>query len=133
MHHFKDDFAGFYKHTAKLARAVSIQNRIRQAIHNKDKFEILVQNLSHFISKLNNIMPAKDSSLGKMIQHDLRGLRLKLLQKVLATSKGWEALMADSAEKAIEKSCSDRILNRFWYRVMEDRQRSLLALHARTL
>ncbi|RYP57756.1 hypothetical protein DL770_010591 [Monosporascus sp. CRB-9-2] len=132
MARFIDDFKGLSVRTTKLQEAVPLRRKIRWAIHDKDKCEALIDQLSYFVSKLNEIVPDSTGALGPMMREDLGKLHVKKLQMIIQACIGREDLMAASAEEIMDKKCTDRILQLFWYRVMDDRRTSLADPHSGT-
>ncbi|RYO80686.1 hypothetical protein DL766_000327 [Monosporascus sp. MC13-8B] len=132
MGRFINDFKRLSVRAARLQEAVPVAHKIRWAIHDKEKFEGLIDQLSYFVSKLNDIVPDSTGALGPMMREDLGGLHDNRLRMIIQACIGREELMAASAEKVMDKRCTDRILQLFWYRVMDDRRTSLADAHSST-
>ncbi len=118
---------------ARIREPVPVLRKIRWVIHDKEKFEGLINQLSYFISKLNEIVPDTQGLVGLMMEQDLTKLYFGRLKVVYEASVGRHLLMASTAERAIDDDCTRRILDRFWYRAIDDRRFSLANPHASTL
>ncbi|KAI1246353.1 hypothetical protein MGN70_013252 [Eutypa lata] len=133
MNRFISDFTALSVRSNMPRKDVPVLHKVRWAIHDKDKFENLIQQLSYFISKLDQIIPDTIGSLQSMTTEDLERLRLGQLQVVLEASCGREALIADIAKNAINKNNTSRILNCLWYRLIDDRRLTIHPAHKNTL
>lgn len=107
----------FRKNTSTLTK-------VRWAIRDKDKFECLIQDLSYFTARLNDLIPDKDLKMIPMARCDLEGHRLEKLKLVLDGFKDESAIRSAATDLANE-NCQRRILDRIWFRVMSDRQASV--------
>lgn len=133
MNRFISDFTALSVRSNMPRKDVPVLHKVRWAIHDKDKFENLIQQLSYFISKLDQIIPDTIGSLQSMTTEDLKRLRLGQLQVVLEASCGREALIADIAKNASNKNYTSRILNCLWYRLIDDRRLTIHLAHKNTL
>lgn len=133
MNRFISDFTALSVRSNMPRKDVPVLHKVRWAIHDKDKFENLIQQLSYFISKLDQIIPDTIGSLQSTTTEDLERLRLGQLQVVLEASCGREALIADIAKNAINKNNTSRILNCLWYRLIDDRRLTIHLAHKNTL
>lgn len=106
--------------------------RMRWAIRDKDKFGCLIQDLSYFTTRLNDLVPDKDHTMVPMARSDLKGQRLEKLKLVLDGFKDQSAIRSAATDLANE-NCQRRILDRIWFRLMSDRQASVRSPHYRTL
>lgn len=125
---FINDFRELRLRTAELQKAVPTSDKIRWAIHDKGKFEGLIDQLSYFVSRLNEIVPDCAGKLELIMHDDLRQLHGNALQRIILACQGREELMAASAEKVI----ISRLQKLFWYRAMHDRRSSVTAAHSQT-
>lgn len=107
--------------------------RIRWVIRDREKFERLVQEVGYFISKIREILPVQ--ATGRYIQEDVEATRdfrkLKILLE--AASAGVSNAVADSARLIISERGKDRVLDRLWFRKIDDRRESITTAHRRTL
>lgn len=106
--------------------------QVRWAIWDKDKFECLIQDLSYFTTRLNDLVPDKGITMGTMARVDLRGQRLEKLKLVLDGCKD-ESAIRTAAIDLVNENCQRRILDQIWFRVMSDRQASVRSPHHGTL
>lgn len=118
--------------TARRRRKSATLKRMQWAIRDKDKFGCLIQDLSYFTTRLNDLVPDKDLAMVPMARSDLEGQRLEKLKLVLDGFKDQSAIRSVATDLANE-NCQRRILDRIWFRLMSDRQASVRSPHYRTL
>jgi hypothetical protein len=133
MTRFLADFDILSIRTDKTRERFPVMDKVRWVIHDKDKFEAMILELSYFVSKLNQIVPDTSGLLVSMAMEDLHMLRVDTLRMVLEASSGREEVMANSTEHAIKENCTRRILGRFWYRIIDDRRVGIADPHTSTL
>lgn len=109
-----------------------VTKQVRWAIWDKDKFECLMQNLSYFTTKLNELIPDKGLAMDTMVRSDLQGQRLEKLKLVLDGFRD-ELAIRSAAIDLVNENCQRRILDQIWFRVMSDRQASVRSPHYGTL
>ena len=132
MQRFYSDFTDLTIRT-RGRTSVQVLDKIRWVMHDKEKFEGLIHELSYFISKLNEIVPDDQGAIGLMMEQDLSKLYFGRLKVVYEASVGRDSLMASTAQRTIDDDCTKRITERFWYRAIDDRRFSLASPHASTL
>jgi len=114
----------------KLSRT----KKMRWAIKDKQKFDLLIKDLSYFVSRLNAVIPEMPNSTISMTEVDLRALQsLAKLRTVLEASWAHEGIVARITKNTIKEHCEQLILNRLWYRRIDDRQDSITVPHYQTL
>jgi len=112
----------------------SHMKKVYWVVHDKDKFDALIKNLSYFISKLNDVIPDMQATSMSMTKADLEPLSsLRQLTLVLDASAAYASPVAELARQAVRELCQKRILRRLWYRVMDDRRDSVADAHYKTL
>ncbi|KAI4865845.1 hypothetical protein F4820DRAFT_276599 [Hypoxylon rubiginosum] len=111
-------------------RHVSPIGKFRWIIQDKDKFEKLIQELSYFITKLNELVPDNAKHIATMINNDLKKENLQMLSLVYDASVNNESAVAAIAE---QNRCEKRVLYSLWFRTMDDRRYSVATPHSRTL
>ncbi|PVH77118.1 hypothetical protein DL98DRAFT_657022 [Cadophora sp. DSE1049] len=110
--------------------------RARWTIRDKQKFQVLVQELSHFTSKLREVIPVATNDVDTMRMTDeevaaIHGLReLKIL---LEASSGFQRTVARASELAVAEACKNRILAKLWFRKIYDRRENIVPAHRETL
>lgn len=103
-------------------------------IRDKEKFEALLQRLSHFTAKLNSLVPDHSGILFDMTKDDVELLQSPAqLDLVYRSTFGRQKLIADAAEKSLRQNAEQRILDSIWFRRMNDRRDTLKDPHSQTL
>lgn len=132
--HFIEGFQALDLEDADRRRSKTrmMTKQVRWAIRDKDNFECLIQDLSYFTTKLNDLIPDKYLTMGTMVRSDLQGQRLEKLKLVLDGFKD-ESAIRSAAIDLVNENCQRRILDQIWFRVMNDRQASVRSPHHGTL
>jgi hypothetical protein len=135
---FTQDFRILQLHKDPKQLGIFRLNKVRWAISDSSQFEKLVQDLSHFVAKLNQLVP--DSN------HEWEGTSGKaLLVEVLAelqdfaTVRNIRAATVDApkhvaapAQARFEEILQPKILERLWFRTMDARLEAISPAHCRT-
>ncbi|MBE3044219.1 NACHT domain-containing protein, partial [Candidatus Bathyarchaeota archaeon] len=112
---------------------ISRTRKARRVIRDKLKFEGLIQELSYFNSKLNEIMPDTRGFLPRMTAEDIEAFKgLGNLRLVSEASAGRQALVSELADVEIGRILEQRVLRRLWFRTMDDRKDDLKPAHLQT-
>jgi len=110
--------------------------RARWIIRDKSKFEILIHEVAHFTAKINEVVPVvtKDSYTSMLSNKDISTIHdLRKLKIIEEASIGSRSTIAALAQNAIAEACKDRILNKLWFRKIDDRRESIQVAHGKTL
>ncbi|KAJ8128692.1 hypothetical protein O1611_g4941 [Lasiodiplodia mahajangana] len=127
---FVRDFENLNIRIRDRDKNVSIFTKTRWVIRDKDKFEDLINNLSYFIRKLNEVIPDKHESVTFMAYEDIEAIRdLKGRQLVLSASAGRQAVVAKVAKQTIQDLCERRILGSIWFQTMNNRREDISRPH----
>ncbi|KAJ9615275.1 hypothetical protein H2200_001350 [Cladophialophora chaetospira] len=107
------------------------------AIHDKNKFENLVQDLSYFVKSLVRLLPSVAVSGNKqMIQNDLEGVRdeeyLNLLTKATQSTQLYFTRLTRDRLDFLQTTTEKRILEALWFRTMDDRKEKVEDAHPET-
>ncbi|KAK8085062.1 hypothetical protein PG997_006333 [Apiospora hydei] len=103
-------------------------------VRDKEKFEALIGQLSVLVGKLNDVIPPGEGLLDTMIRSDLTGITtMRQLQLVSQATKNTETPISDLAEEDLTRRCQKRVLDRLWYRVIDDRRNDVAEAHPQTL
>ena len=133
MTSFIHDFKDMNLRMGKRSKASSIQN-IRWVVCDKDQFDGLIQRLSSFNAKLNEIIPDSRGCIVSMAKEDLENLRsLEKLRLVFEASVGRQETIAGLAQQIITGDCQRRILDSLWFQTMDDRRKNVKEPHFKTL
>jgi hypothetical protein len=111
----------------------SLKNRFRWAVRDKKQFENLLSHLSHFTSKLGDLIPPHSppsisrDDLG--LAQDVQGLKILLQASVDMKNQ----LIANTAQAAIDHKFQEKVLDALWFRTMTAREEEIGPAHPRTL
>ncbi|KAK4161004.1 prion-inhibition and propagation-domain-containing protein [Cladorrhinum sp. PSN259] len=134
---FIDDYMAHRSQLVKKTPVVTTVNKVRWIIRDRHKFEALIQELSHFSTKLNEILPAVSGgalSSRAMTDKDLEAISgIRELKVLIEASVGNRTDIAQSAEDLLRKRCRSCILNKLWFRRIDDRRESIRPAHKQTL
>lgn len=87
-------------------------NRLRWIVADKAKFEVLIHDLTYFMTKLHAVLPTANDPLQGLADDDLRAEHsLRELKILLDASAGRRVAVASSTQRAIDSICEERILN----------------------
>ncbi|KAI1773520.1 prion-inhibition and propagation-domain-containing protein [Hypoxylon cercidicola] len=100
------------------------------AIKDKDKFGKLIQELSYFITKLNELVPDNANHVAAMINDDLKEKNLRILNLIYDASINNEHTVAAIAER---NRWEKRVLRSLWFRTIDERRYSVELPHSKTL
>ncbi|KAK3291571.1 prion-inhibition and propagation-domain-containing protein [Chaetomium fimeti] len=139
MDKFVRDFNALQLRAGSREKAASVLCKARWVIRDKQKFEHLIQDLAHFISKLSEVIPATSydpasASDNAMITSDLALIKTNLghLKIILEASEGQHRAIAESTQHAIDKTHQDHVLDTLWFRRINDRKDSIAEAHRKT-
>ncbi len=112
----------------------SLKNKFRWAVRDKKEFETLLQDLSHFTTELDALIPATGPS-PILTQSDLQSIRdLQGLKIILEASLGLgRTAIANAIEGAIKEKRQQQILDMLWFRTMSAREEGITPAHAKTM
>jgi len=118
-------------------RTIPIRTRARWVIRDKQRFDDLIQQLGHFISKINELLPVTNNSCGRSdadpATEDVESLTdlrsLKLVRKAATDLPDLE----HSAKMMIDKKCRSLILDSLWFRTIDERRQYVEEAHFKTL
>ena len=109
--------------------------RARWIIRDKSKFETLISEVAHFTAKINEVMPVsrEDSSMRILADADVNSIHgIQKLQILKEASVGSSSVITASVQHAIREACKDHILNKLWFRRIDDRRESIQEAHNKT-
>lgn len=131
LQNFMTQFERLSIHTAKPRREHSTATRFKWVVRDKEKFARLMDELSYFVSQLNALTPASEQSFRTMTKQDLAQIRgITQLRAIFKASIGSQPQIALIAQQMILQW---RILDRLWFRWMDERKANIADRHFRTL
>ncbi|KAH7305841.1 prion-inhibition and propagation-domain-containing protein [Stachybotrys elegans] len=137
MEVFRKYFHAFQLRVKGRQKYTSSGKKFRWAVNDKGKFEKLVQELSNFVAKLNHLIPSinpaaeqiTQTMLRETLSHlkDLRALRATQIVPIHAPVR-----ISRPAKEPLDTMVQKRILERLWFRTMDDRLEAVSAAHQKT-
>ncbi|EWG35847.1 hypothetical protein FVEG_00047 [Fusarium verticillioides 7600] len=117
------------------ATTTSVAQKTRWVIRDKEKFEVLVQDLAELTAKLDQVVPTESSETARStIQSDIELIKKDVRQLLLfQDAAGNHAAIAQSTEQNLDRMHQARILNTLWFRMINDRSESISRNHRDTL
>ncbi|KAF4459816.1 hypothetical protein FALBO_13424 [Fusarium albosuccineum] len=138
MERFMNDFKALQVRMENRQSGLAKTTKLRWIINDKEKFEKLVQDLSHFVSKLNDLVPAADpvweqTTAKAMLEETLSELKdLKTVGIIRSAAIDAPKLIASPALARFEEVLVPKILQRVWFRTMDDRLEAVAPAHYNT-
>lgn len=132
---FKNDYNAMQLRIHHRKATTSTSDKLRWMIVDKDKFNNLIAELSHFTSKLDALLPGDPfertvSLLASMIRKEVASVckeNAKLLpQQATDDHRGGNDILQEARDQ-------DRALKSLWFRCMDDRKDSVSPAHVKTL
>ena len=123
-------------------RPTPLFKKARWLIRDKQKFEDLIRELSHFRARINEVCPVtmvdldrdRDLVTRAMADQDVDTIKdLRKLKILKEASAGSQNSIVESTQHAISEACKDRILRKLWFRRIDDRRENIVTAHSRTL
>ncbi|KAK7712426.1 hypothetical protein SLS64_004810 [Diaporthe eres] len=112
----------------------SASTRFKWVVRDKDKFSTLMEELSYFVSRLNALVPAQEQSGSTMTKEDLAMIRsIPLLKIIIKVCIGVQPQIAIIAQQTIQSLNQERVLDRLWFRSIDDRKININERHSQTL
>lgn len=134
LQQFIERFNRLSLHTEMPRREYSITARVKWVVRDKEKFASLINELSYFVSRLNALIPAHEQSSMTMTEEDMAQIRSIPQLKVIAQAcSGLQPHIALIAQRFVRLLNQGRILDRLWFRWIDDRKARISDRHFRTL
>ncbi|KAK4443451.1 prion-inhibition and propagation-domain-containing protein [Podospora aff. communis PSN243] len=131
MARFIKSFEAMALRLAPTDHDISARKKMLWVIHDKDKFHRLIEQLSYFNSKLNELVPPSSSASTGLADDDIRSVRtIEQLKMLVEASAQRQKAFMDAARTEME--ARRRILERVWFRMMDNRENSIKEAHANT-
>lgn len=131
---FQEDFKQLSIRLKSTETATSLIHRFRWVAQDKEKLEGLIQEISYFNARLDNLVPDLNNKGEQLIEDELSQIHsLWKLRLVFQATEGRELVTARLAQSAIDGYCRTKILGRLWFRKLDDRRLGVATAHHRTL
>lgn len=112
----------------------SATTRFKWVVRDKEKFSNLMDELSYFVSRLDALVPAQEQFGSAMTEKDLAMIRsIPQLKVIIKVCTGVQPQMAVIAQQIIQSLNQERVLDRLWFRTIDDRKTNINERHFRTL
>jgi hypothetical protein len=111
-------------------------DRMKWVIKDKVEFESLVREPSELVAGLDKIVPPQpgDDLARAVLRNEIQDIRnVRMLKAILHASIDDNNDLAEVTKSAIDRECTRLILNRLWFRLIDDRRDSIAEVHSRTL
>ncbi|RSL70704.1 hypothetical protein CEP51_012153 [Fusarium floridanum] len=116
------------------AKGFSVKDRWCWVVRDKDKFEQLIQELSHLNSRLHDLVPDKANarSILALTEEDLSDIRSIPHLKLISEAAPGIPHVLEAVRRAIQTANQNRVLQRLWFRQIDDRRETVSGAHAGT-
>jgi hypothetical protein len=136
LHRLDQETQSNYLKSQNRRTGISSINKIKWIIKDKEKFENLIRNLSDLVGSLNKIVPTleQDASTRVQLKQEIGMVHnIGMLNAILHASTGHNNDLVDEANKTITEECTRLILERLWFRLIDERKESIAEAHSETL
>ncbi|KAL6361374.1 hypothetical protein LRP88_04842 [Fusarium phalaenopsidis] len=116
-------------------KSFKVKDRWCWVVRDKDKFEQLIQELFYFNSRLDTLVPDNNNARSTLTltEEDLTDIRsIPRLKLILKAAPGIPYVL-EAVKRAIRAANQDRVLQRLWFRRIDDRRETVSGAHAGTL
>ncbi|KAI4951981.1 hypothetical protein J4E91_003443 [Alternaria rosae] len=110
----------------------SFSDKIKWVIKDKEQFEGLVRDLSNLIMDMDRVIPGTQT-------HTVLKREIQAMHSVQELSLVMDASVIDNGDlvsvtkETIERRCTQLILNRLWFRLIDERGNNIVEAHSKTL
>ncbi|KAM0556074.1 hypothetical protein ACHAPJ_006062 [Fusarium lateritium] len=132
------DFNTMQLRMSMRQKIVSPSAKLRWIITDKDKFNDLIHELSHFVSRLNDMFRDdehhQDQGVVKgMTKDDLAAVwDVKVMRLIQAATTDREDTVAEAADERLQEMCEQTVLDLLSFRSMDDRKDNVDPPHPKT-
>lgn len=129
---FISEFRGMNLRLARPRPDVPTRRKLYWAIHDKEKFDRLIEQLSHFTFRLFLLVPDHGEGTTRMRKDDIESLtpdNLRLMRCALPSN---HVELSDVVEQQWRRLMEDRVLQCLWFRSMDNRKAGVAPKHAET-
>jgi len=110
----------------------SISDTIKWVIKDKEQFEVLVRDLSNLITDMDRVIPGDQTRT--VLKHEIQALdSVQELNLVMDASVIDNGDLVNVTKEAIERRCTQLILNRLWFRLIDERRNHIVEAHSKTM
>jgi hypothetical protein len=123
--------SSYSNRTGKL----TVSEKIKWVIKDKDQFDSLVRKLSEFISDIDRLVPPQTGDAPKhtILARDMQTLdSVQELRKIMYASRTDNRELINITQRAIDEACTRLIHSHLWFRLIDDRESSIADAHSRT-
>ncbi|KAI4961585.1 hypothetical protein J4E86_000614 [Alternaria arbusti] len=110
----------------------SISDTIKWVIKDKEQFEVLVRDLSNLITDMDRVIPG--NQIRTVLKQEIQALdSVQELNLVMDASVIDNGDLVSVTKTAIERRCAQLVLNRLWFRLIDERRNNIVEAHSKTL
>ena len=132
MESFRTEFERMNLRLAQERSDISPLRKLRWAIHDKQRFDRLIGQLTYFVSKLFILVPDWANGTSRMSKIDIQFLdphNLRLLRCVVPSN---HRALTNAVEQNWRKLVEKRVLDQLWFPAMDNRKAGVHLNHRRT-
>lgn len=134
MQQFTERLSRLSLHAEVARTRHSASARFKWVVRDKEKFSDLMDELSYFVSRLDALVPAQEQFRSTMTDEDLSMIRsIPQLKVIIKVCIGIQPQIAVIAQQIIRSLNQERVLDRLWFRSIDDRKMNINERHSHTL
>jgi hypothetical protein len=117
------------------AGKLPVSQKIKWIIKDKDQFDSLVRKLSELISDIDRLVPPQTGHAPKhtILARDMQTLdSVQELRKIMYASRTDNRELINITQQAIDEACTRLIHTHLWFRLIDDRESSIVDAHSQT-
>lgn len=130
---FIERFNSLALQTVVARKEQSVTTCFKWVVKDKEKFASLTDKLSYFVSRLNDLIPAQEQPDRTTNEQDLARMRgIPQYESIYNAAPGLrpQRVVSQQATRSLKQK---RVLNRLWFRLIDDRKAIISERHTRTL
>jgi len=117
-------------------RYSAILNKVKWVIKDKEQFESLVRKLSELVSDMDKLVPPQEGDIPghNALESEIRRLKnVCELRMIIRSCADGVNNLSGVTRQIIDRECTSLVLNRLWFRLIDDRKDSISQAHSNTL
>ncbi|KAF2820453.1 hypothetical protein CC86DRAFT_333969, partial [Ophiobolus disseminans] len=134
MSHQKDQLVHLQAENRR--NGFSTFTKIKWVIKDKERFECLIRDLSELIASLNKMLPPlhQEGPARTQLRKEINRVQdIGMLKAILHASTDYNTDLIDETNKAITAECARLVLDRLWFRLIDDRRQNIADAYSQTL
>lgn len=131
MSRFSEQSALFKSQVKARNECVPLSRKVRWVVRDREKFNDLLNDLSYFINSLNTI--TGHITAQSTLQEELTFIQNIRNLQLIHRAAGEHENLKKATHKAVAEACTHKILDRLWFRKIDERQGMVAQAHSGTL